>query len=225
MSVKIAVPLAAMSAAVLLLAACFGGGDQASVPPTAREPAATASTSKTAVTVTATEPKTGLTATEPATVTEVADVPTRTEVGTDVLPKSAPPWHKERSLCNTHSFSIVYDRELPAILVRHDNRVIAWAGLYRRDVSDRCRVVPRRPPAPASNEPVPKGIYESVDLLCNSPGRIQIDTHPIEMNGSVYGSQVYITVAGKPQWLVSAVAVEDVEGRRVYFNDDYCGRS
>jgi len=151
-----------------------------------------------------------------------AHVPTTTEVGTDVLPKSAPPWHEELSVCKTQSFSVVYNRDIPAILVKRGNRVIAWAGLYRRDVSDDCRDVPRKPPASVSNEPPPQGIYESVELRCNAPGRIRVDAHPIEMNGSVYGSQVYITIAGTPDWLVSAIAVENVEGRRVYVNDKYC---
>jgi hypothetical protein len=45
------------------------------------------------------------------------------------------------------------------------------------------------------------------------------------MNGSVYGSQIYVTVAGTSEWLIAAVAVENVEGRRVYANDEYCARS
>jgi hypothetical protein len=155
----------------------------------------------------------------------LVDVPTTTEVGTDVLPKSALPWHKELSVCKTQSFSVVYNRDIPAILVKRDDRVIAWAGLYRRDVSDDCRDVPRKPPTSASNEPPPQGIYESIELFCNAPGRIRVDAHPIEMNGSVYGSQVYITIAGTPDWLVSAIAVENLEGRRVYVNDKYCAHA
>jgi hypothetical protein len=68
------------------------------------------------------------------------------------------------------------------------------------------------------------GIYESVRLRCAAPGRIQIDTHPIEKSGTVYGSLIYVTVAGTPEWLVSAGIVKDVEGRRVYINDRYCER-
>jgi hypothetical protein len=217
MALKVAALLAAMSAAVLLLPACFGGGgSEASAP----ETTSGATTSPVLSPTTTSVPTTDSTATE--TVTGLADVPTTTEVGTDVLPKSAPPWHKELSVCKTQSFSLVYDRDLPAILVKRGDRVIAWAGLYRRDVSDDCRDVPRKPPASASNEPSPQGIYESVELRCNAPGRIRVDAHPIEMNGSVYGSQVYITIAGTPDWLVSAIAVENVQGRRVYVNDKYC---
>jgi hypothetical protein len=169
-------------------------------------------------------PTTDATATE--TVTGLADVPTTTEkVGTDVLPKSAPPWHKELSVCKTRSFRVVYNRDIPAILVMRGDEVFAWAGLYRRDVSDECRDLLRRPPASSSNEPAPKGIYESVEVRCNSPGKIQPDAHAIEMSGSLYGSLIYITVAGTPEWLISAVAVEDVECRRVYVNDKYCTRA
>jgi hypothetical protein len=218
MSLRIAVLLASMSAAVLLLPACFGdGGSEANPPGTT-----SATTSPAPSPTTTLVPTTDATATE--TVTGVTDVPTTTEVGTDVLPKSAPPWHKELSVCKAQSFSVVYDRDLPAILVKRDDRVIAWAGLYRRDVSDGCRDVPRKSPS-VSNEPPPKGIYESVELRCNAPRRIRVDAHPIEMNGSVYGSQVYITIAGTPDWLVSAIAVENVEGRRVYVNDKYCVRA
>jgi hypothetical protein len=218
MSLRIAALPAAMSAAVLLLPACFGGGSEASAPGTTSG----AITSPAPSPTTTAEPTTDTTPTE--TVTGLADVPTTTEVGTDVLPKSAPPWHKELSVCKTQSFSVVYNREIPAILVKRDDRVIAWAGLYGRDVTDNCRDVPRKPPASVSNEP-PQGIYESVELVCNSPGRIQLDVHAIEMSGSVYGSLIYITVARTREWLISAVAVKDVEGRRVYVNDRYCVRA
>jgi hypothetical protein len=216
MFLRIAVLLAALSAAVLLLAACFGGGSEANAPGTTSG----ATTSPFLPPTTTSGATTAATATE--TVTGLGDVPTTTEVGTDVLPKSAPPWHKELSVCKAQSFSVLYNRDIPAILVKRDDRVIAWAGLYRRDVSDDCRDVPRKPPASVSNEPPPQGIYESVELRCSAPGKIRVDAHPIEMNGSVYGSQVYITIAGTPDWLISAIAVESVEGRRLYVNDKYC---
>jgi hypothetical protein len=220
MALKVAALLPAMSAAVLLLPACFGGGGSEASAPETTSGATTSPAPTTTAPTTTSVPTTDATATE--TVTGLADVPTTTEVGTDVLPKSAPPWHEELSVCKLQSFSVVYNRDIPAILVKRDDRVIAWAGLYRRDVSDDCRGVPRKPPASVSNEPPPQGIYESVELRCNAPGRIRVDAHPIEMNGSVYGSQVYITIAGTPDWLVSAIAVENVEGRRVYVNDKYC---
>jgi hypothetical protein len=217
MSLRIAVLLAALSAAVVLLPACFGGGgSEANAPGTTSG----ATTSPVLPSTTTSVAITAATATE--TVTGLADVPTTTEVGTDVLPKSAPPWHKELSVCKAQSFSVVYNREIPAILVKRDERVVAWAGLYGRDVSDDCRDVPRKPPASVSNEPPPQGIYESVELRCNAPGKIRVDAHPIEMNGSVYGSQVFISIAGTPGWFISAIAVENVEGRRVYVNDEYC---
>jgi hypothetical protein len=227
--------LAGMWAAVLLLPACFGGGgNKASAPGSASTPTASVPTSTTAVvTMTATEPNTVPTTTEPVTVTGLADVPTTTEkVGTDVLPKSAPPWHQELSVCKTHSFSIVYDRDLPAILVKRHDRVIAWAGLYRRDVSGKCRRVPRKPPGSVSGEQ-PEGIYQSVDVRCNAPGRILIDTRPVELHGSVNGSIVSVWVAGDSpvprlgttDWLVTAIAVNEVEGRRVYLNDKYCAQA
>ena len=223
-------------AAVLLLAACFGGGgNEASAPGTASKPTASAPTTTAAVTVTASEPNTLPTTTEAVTITGLADVPTTTEkVGTDVLPKSAPPWHKELSVCdNTQSFSVVYDRDLPAILVKRNERVIAWAGLYRRDVTGECRKVPRKPPASVSNEPPPKGIYESAEVPCNAPGRILIDARPVELHGSVNGSVVSIWDAGNSpaprlgttDWLVTAIVVNEVEGRRVYVNDKYCARA
>ena len=106
--------------------------------------------------------------------------------------------------------------------MKRGDRVIAWAGLYRRDVSGECRTVRRKPPASVSNEAPPKGIYESVELRCNAAGRIQIDVHPIELHGSVNGSIVVVGVAGTFDWLVSAIAVNEVEGRRVYVNDKYC---
>jgi hypothetical protein len=234
MSLRIAVLLAAMSAAVLLLPACFGGGSkEASSPGTASESSASApSPTPPPVTVTATETNTVPTTTEPVTITGLADVPTATQVGTDVLPKSAPPWHQELSVCKTPSFSVVYDRDLPAILVKRDDRVIAWAGLYRRDISGECRRVPRKHPASVSNEQPPQGIYEPAELRCNAPGRILIDARPIELHGSVNGSIVGVWVAGNSpvprlgstDWLVSAIVVNEVEGRRVYVNEKYCAR-
>jgi hypothetical protein len=125
----------------------------------------------------------------------------------------------------TQSFSIVYNRDIPAVLVKRGDRVIAWAGLYRRDVSGECRKVRRKPPASDSNEALPEGIYESVELRCNAPGRIQINVRPIELHGSVNGSIVVVGVAGTFDWLVSAIAVNEVEGRRVYVNDRYCTRA
>jgi hypothetical protein len=234
MSLKIAVLLAPMSAAVLLLPACFGGGGGSEANASGTTNGATTSPvlSPTTTSPTATSvPTTDATATE--TVTGLADVPTTTEVGTDVLPKSAPPWHKELSVCKTQSFSVVYDRDIPAILVKRDDRVIAWAGLYRRDVSDDCRDVPRKPPASVSNEPPPQGIYESAELRCNAPGRILIDARPIELHGSVNGSIVGVWVAGNSpvprlgstDWLVSAIVLNEVEGRRVYVNEKYCARA
>jgi hypothetical protein len=221
--VKISAPLACVSAAILLLAGCFrGGGSEAS---SSQATNALTPSASTASTTTAATP-TGSRSTEPVTVTGLADVPTAAETaGTDVLPKSAPPWKKELSVCQTRSFWVVYDREIPAILVLRGDQVLAWAGLYRRDVSDQCGEVPRKPPTSTSNEPPPEGIYDSVRLRCTAPGRIQIDAHAIEMSGSVYGSQIYVTVAGTTEWLISAVAVENVEGRRVYANDEYCARS
>jgi hypothetical protein len=227
MSLKIAVLLAAMSAAVLLLPACFGGGgSEASAP----ETTSGATTSPVPAPTTTAVPTTDATATE--TVTELADVPTTTEVGTDVLPKSAPPWHKELSVCKTKSFLVVYNRDLPAILVKRDIRVIAWAGLYRRDVSGECRKVPRKPPLVSGERP-PEGIYESVELRCKAPGRILIDARAVEMNGSVYGSIVSVWVAGDSpvprlgttDWLATAIAVKEIQGRRVYLNDKYCARA
>ncbi len=233
MSLRIAVLLAAMSVAVLVLPACFGdGGSEANAPGTtsgtATSPVPPPTTTAPTTTSVAT---TDATATE--TVTGVADVPTTTEVGTDVLPKSAPPWHKELSVCNTQSFSVVYNRDIPAILVKRDDRVIAWAGLYRRDVSGECRRVPRKPPASVSSEPPPQGIYQSTELRCNAPGRILIDARPIELHGSVNGSIVGVWVAGNSpvprlgttDWLVSAIVVNEVEGRRVYVNEKYCARA
>jgi hypothetical protein len=226
MSLRIAVLLPAMSAAVLLLPACLGGGgSEASAP----ETTSGATTSPLLSPTTTAVPTTDATATE--TVTGLADVPTTTEkVGTDVLPKSAPPWHEELSVCKTQSFSVVYNRDIPAILVKRGDRVITWAGLYRRDVSDECRDVPRKPPASVSNEPPPKGIYESAEVRCNAPGRILIDARPLELHGSVNGSIVSVWVAedspvprlGTTDWLVSAIAVNEIEGRRVYLNDKYC---
>jgi hypothetical protein len=231
MSLRIAVLLAAMSAAVLLLPACFGGGgSEASAP----ETTSGATTSPVPSPTTTAVPTTDATATE--TVTGLADVPTTTEkVGTDVLPKSAPPWHEELSVCKTRSFRVVYNRDIPAILVKRDNRVIAWAGLYRRDVSDECRDVPRKPPASVrvSNAPPPKGIYESAEVRCNARGRILIDARPLELHGSVNGSIVSVWVAGDSpaprlgttDWLVSAIVVNEIEGRRVYLNEKYCARA
>lgn len=218
---KVVVLLAALSTGTLLLPACFGGGaSEANAPGTVRSGPTTVAPSS----PTTTSETRGGTGTS-ATVSVPSDVPVPTEsVGTDVLPKSAPPWKKELSLCKTRSFWIVFDRDIPAVLVKRGDEVIAWAGLLARDVSDDCRDVRREPPVSVSDEPPPKGIYESVELRCNSPGRIKVDAHPIEMNGSVYGSQIYITVADTPEWLVSAVAVKNMEGRRVYVNDAYCGR-
>lgn len=150
MFLRIAVLLAGLSAAVLLLPACFGGGGSDAKAPGTTSGATTSPVLPPTTTSVAT---TGATATE--TVTGLADVPSTTEVGTDVLPKSAPPWHKELSVCKTQSFSVVYNRDIPAILVKRDDRVIAWAGLYRRDVSDDCRDVRRKPPASVSHEPPP----------------------------------------------------------------------
>jgi hypothetical protein len=227
MSLRIAVLLASMSAAVLLLPACFGGGgSEANAPGTSSGATTSPAPSPTTTAV----PTTDATATE--TVNGLADVPTTTEVGTDVLPKSAPPWHKELSVCKTQSFSVVYNRDIPAILVKSDDRVIAWAGLYRRDVSGECRKVPRKPPASVRTEPPPKGIYESAEVRCNAPGRILIDARPVELHGSVNGSIVSVWVAGDSpvprlgttDWLVTAIAVNEIEGRRVYLNDKYCAR-
>jgi hypothetical protein len=102
MFVKIVVPLAAVSAAVLLLTSCFGG-DEESAPRMTSEPTSSAPTSAT-VTVKVTEPTTVPKGSEPVTVTWRADVPTTTEVGTDVLPKSAPAWKEEIAVCAALSF-------------------------------------------------------------------------------------------------------------------------
>jgi len=69
--------------------------------------------------------------------------------------------------------------------------VLARAGLYRRDVNDECRKTQGEPPVPSAEE-VPEGIYESLELHCDSAERIRVDAHAIEMNSSVYGSQIYI---------------------------------
>jgi hypothetical protein len=140
-----------------LLPACFGGGgSEASAPGTTNG----TTTSPVPPPTTTAVPTTDSTATE--TVTGLADVPTTTEVGTDVLPKSAPPWHEELSVCKTQSFSVVYNRDIPAILVKRGDQVIAWAGLYRRDVSDACRDVPRKPPDSGTNEsPLPESTSPS----------------------------------------------------------------
>jgi hypothetical protein len=142
------------------------------------------------------------------------------------------PGTKELSVCKTPSFSVVYNRDIPAILVKRDDRVIAWAGLYLRDVSDECRRVPRKPPGSVSGEQ-PEGIYQSVDVRCNAPGRILIDTRPVELHGSLNGSIVSVWVAGDSpvprlgttDWLVTAIAVNEIEGRRVYVNKKYCARA
>jgi len=227
MTLRIAVLLVATSAAVLVLPACFGGGgSEASAP----ETTSGATTSPVPSPTTTAVPTTEATATE--TVSDLGDVPTTTEVGTDVLPKSAPPWHKKLSVCNTQTFSVVYDRDLPAILVKRGDRVVTWAGLYRRDVSDECRDVPRKRPSSVSSEQ-PEGIYESVDVRCHAPGRILIDTRPVELHGSVNGSIVSVWDAGNSpaprlgttDWLVTAIVVNEVEGRRVYVNDKYCARA
>ena len=223
MSLRIAVLLAAMPVAVVLLSACFGGGgSEANAPGTTSGATTSPAPSPTTTSPTTTSVAT-TDATATATVTGVTDVPTTTEVGTDVLPKSAPPWHKELSICNTQSFSVVYDRDLPAILVKRDDRVIAWAGLYRRDVSEGCSDVPRKRLRSASSAQ-PEGIYESLELRCQSPGKIQIDVRPVELHGAVNGSIVNVGVVGTANWLITAIVVNEVEGRRVYFKDRYCAR-
>jgi hypothetical protein len=124
MSLRIAVLLGATSAAVLLLPACFGGGrSEANGPVTTGGEITSPVPSPTTTAVPTTE------ATGTESVTGLGDVPTTTEVGTDVLPKSAPPWHKELAVCMTQRFSVVYNRDIPAVLVKRGDRVIAWAGL------------------------------------------------------------------------------------------------
>jgi hypothetical protein len=218
MSLKIAVLLAAMSAAVLLLPACFGGGGSE-----ANAPGTTNGTTTSPVSAPTTTAVSTADATATEHVTALADIPTTTEVGTDVLPKSAPPWHQELSVCKTQSFSVVYNRDIPAILVKRGDQVMAWAGLYRRDVSDECRDVPRSPPSVSSEQP--EGIYESVELRCHSPRKIQIDVRPVELHGAVNGSIVNVAVSGTTDWLLTTIAVNEVEGRRLYVNDKYCARA
>jgi hypothetical protein len=194
----------------------------------------TAETSATAVTApTVTQESPVPITPEPVTVTALADIPTMTEKGTNVLPKSAPAWRRELSVCKAHTFVLVYDRDRPAILVRNGDEVIAWAGVSRRAASDECRGVPRKRPVVSSELP-PEGIYESVEVHCTAPGNILVDVHPIEFqDGSVYGSIVAVELAGDSSvprlgttdWLVSAIAVSDTEGRRVYLNEKYCVRS
>jgi hypothetical protein len=173
------------------------------------------------------------TVSEPVTVTALADVPTTTEEGTDARPKSGPPWHRELAVCKGQRVRLLFSRESPAILVKSGDEVIAWAGLSRRDVSDECRGVPRRRPV-FTRERAPEGIYESVDVRCAAPGGILVEVHPIEFqDGSVYGSSVGVYLAGDSpaprlgatEWLVSAIAVNDVEGRRAYLNVKYCARA
>jgi hypothetical protein len=185
-----------------------------------------------ATTATVTDGNTPPTGTGRISVNDLADVPTTTERGTDVLPKSAPPWHKELSVCKARSFRLLYDRDIPAMLVSTDDAVLAWAGLQRRDLSEECRGVPRKRPVVRS-EPTPEGIYEGVEVHCTAPGRILIDVRPVESHSSVYGSILAIWLAGdspvprlgKTDWLVAAIAVNDVQGRRVYLNGKYCARS
>jgi hypothetical protein len=87
-------------------------------------------------------------------------------------------------------------------------------------VSDVCRKVPRKAPVPSSE--IPQGIYEPVELRCKVPGRIQIDTRPIESHGSVNGSIVVVGGAAMKVLLAAAIVVNEVEGRRVYVNEGYC---
>jgi hypothetical protein len=232
MSPRAGVLLGVISALVLVLGACFGGsGNEAGAPSTSREASSASTSTAGQSNAIQTAPQPPTTATETAessgtqstTVTEIGDVPTTTEVGTDVLPKSAPPWHKELAVCNTQSVRVVFNPNVPAILVMRDDRVLAWAGLYRRDVSDECRNVPRH--APVLSSEIPQGIYETVELRCNAPGRIQIDARPIESHGSVNGSIVVLDGAGTNKWFIAAIVVNEVEGRRVYVNSTYCTRS
>jgi hypothetical protein len=211
---------------VAIVAAVLGIGAAAAVEAlrgSSSEQASPAGTTATGTTATVTEASTGPTATEPVTVTGLADVPTTTEEGTDLLPKSAPPWHTEFAVCRTHSFGVVYNRDSPAILVTRGEDVLAWAGLYRRDVSDECRNEPGKRRRWSNR--IPEGIYESVALRCNAPGRVQIDVRPSELYGSVNGSVVVVGVAGTTNWLVTANAVNDVGGRRVYVDEKYCERA
>jgi hypothetical protein len=185
-----------------------------------------------ATTATVTDVNTPPTATEPIIVTDLADVPTITERGTDVVPKSAPPWHQELAVCKARSFRLLYDRDIPAMLVSADDAVLAWAGLQRRDLSKECRSVPRKRPV-VRREPPPEGIYESVEVRCTAPEEILIDVRPVESNGSVYGSILAVWLAedsplprlGTTDWLVAAIAVNDVQGRRVDLNQKYCALS
>lgn len=221
LTVGIVVAVAGIGAAAAVEALRGSSPGQGSSPGTASGATTSAETSPTAVTTTETA-STVPTGTEPAAIT--GDVLTTIERGTDVLPRSAPAWKEEVSVCRTRTFEIVYDRDTPAILVRSGDQVLAWAVLSRREVSDVCKHVRNKAPASPSNEPTPQGIYESVRLRCAAPGRTQIDTHPIEKSGAVYGSLIYVTVAGTPEWLVSAGIVKDVEGRRVYVNYRYYER-
>lgn len=175
MSLRIAALVAAMSAAVLLLPACFGGGgSEANAPGTTSG----ATTSPVPSPTTTSPTTTSVPTTDAETVTDLADVRTTTEVGTDVLPKTAPPWHKELSVCKTQSFAVVYNRDIPAILVKRDDRVIAWAGLYRRDVSDDCRDVPRKPPASVSKEPPPRESTSPSSCVATHRGGFELTRTP-----------------------------------------------
>jgi hypothetical protein len=200
--------------------------------PTGTTTSAMSSRTTTATTATFTHGNTPPTGTGRIIVNDLAEVPTTTERGTDVLPKSAPPWHKELSVCRARSFRLLYDRDIPAMLVSADDAVFAWAGLQRRDLSEECRSVPRKRPV-VRRGPTPEGIYESVEVRCTAPGRILIDLRPVESHSSVYGSILAVWLAGDSpvprlgttDWLVAAIAVNDVQGRRVYLNEKYCARS
>jgi hypothetical protein len=181
------------------------------------------------------EPTVAETSGPPATTAAAADETTQAEASggwTNYVPLDEPgdapepSRRRERAICDLTEFRLFLDSERGVSAVLDDSgRIVASASVTSRAVAERaCRATTPRWKR-YRDDPEPSVAYESGAVRCTSPRAVEIETFPIlDARDDVWGSNLVVSLQGRPLAIAGAITVQDTNGRRLYYLPQYCER-
>jgi hypothetical protein len=163
-------------------------------------------------------------AVDPAPATQ----PTETGVGTAPTTEPTetvdPEKERLRAPCPVREFRLVFDRDTGAAgIFTADGRLLTSISPGSHTFGgELCRGVPAGAKR-LSAEPS-TAVYESGGVLCTVPGEIELEVHPIVdgATGGRGGTTLLVSELGRATFVLSAVVVEDLGGRRYYYSPAHC---
>jgi hypothetical protein len=142
------------------------------------------------------------------------------EPGDDEQPSA----RSERATCPLTEFRLFLDRERGVVAVLDEaGQIVATADVSTQRITPgACGVTTSRPKR-YRDDLDPVLLDESGGVRCHVRDGIEIETFPIrDGRGEVWGSNLVVSLSGRPVGIAGAVAVEDTAGRRLYYSPRYC---